>query len=375
MKRNGRRLVRVKTLHGSFRFAVQRLGSGAQATTWLEQSGQVVSGYVSQRLAEFSAYYSDRLSYSAVAELLQRLSGEALLSDQMIQQLVVEKAVAVSQGWRQEVDAGARVLPPVVRQVDVYDAESEEILVLSDAIQVKQQKPKRDGKPRVPDPAARVRVNTDVWMVQQRADGFAVVLAGINVAGAEVVSAVERVKGELARCYRGLAALPIVAISDGARKIRCELEKLFAGAVTVILDWYHLEKKVWELLSMVCRQKAEKELHVSEVLRRLWRGQAAAASAYVAAEVNSRNEVKKQALVSYLDKHAAEIIDYERRQQAGKVIGSGRMEKGVDQVIGWWQKHKGMSWSVVGSQALGILKSCELNQQWQGLWFPPRLAV
>ncbi len=96
---------------------------------------------------------------------------------------------------------------------------------------------------------------------------------------------------------------------------------------------------------------------------------------FVEAEVKSRNDAKKQALVTYLDKHTAEIIDYERRQQAGKVIGSGRMEKGVDQVIGWRQKHKGMSWSVADSQALGILKSCELNQEWQRLWFPPRLAV
>jgi hypothetical protein len=39
-------------------------------------------------------------------------------------------------------------------------------------------------------------------------------------------------------------------------------------------------------------------------------------------------------LVCYLEKHRSEIIDYGRRQEAGKVIGSGRMEKGVDQVIG-----------------------------------------
>jgi hypothetical protein len=72
----------------------------------------------------------------------------------------------------------------------------------------------------------------------------------------------------------------------------------------------------------------------------------------------------------YLEKHRAEIIDYGRRQRAGKPIGSGRMEKGVDQVIGARQKHKGMSWSPTGSKALGILKVVELNQQWDQLWFP-----
>jgi hypothetical protein len=64
-----------------------------------------------------------------------------------------------------------------------------------------------------------------------------------------------------------------------------------------------------------------------------------------------------------LTKYSAEIIDYQARQEAGKPIGSGRMEKGVDQVIGRRQKDNGMSWSVVGSKALGILKIHELNEQ------------
>ena len=46
---------------------------------------------------------------------------------------------------------------------------------------------------------------------------------------------------------------------------------------------------------------------------------------------------------TYLDKHQAEIIDYDRRKQAGKPIGSDRIEKAVDQVIGHRQKRKGMS--------------------------------
>jgi hypothetical protein len=81
------------------------------------------------------------------------------------------------------------------------------------------------------------------------------------------------------------------------------------------------------------------------------------------------------ALVTYLEKHQAEIIDDGRRQRAGKPIGSGRMAKGGDQVIGVRQKHKGMSWSPTGSKALGILKVVELNQQWEQLWFPQQAAA
>lgn len=68
-------------------------------------------------------------------------------------------------------------------------------------------------------------------------------------------------------------------------------------------------------------------------------------------------------MITYLTKHKTEIINYQVRQQAGKPIGSGRMEKGVEQVIGRRQKGKGMSWIDVGSEALGLLKIHELNEQ------------
>ena len=41
--------------------------------------------------------------------------------------------------------------------------------------------------------------------------------------------------------------------------------------------------------------------------------------------------------------------------------GSGRMEKGVDQVIGRHQKGKGMSWTKAGTRALALLTCAELN--------------
>jgi hypothetical protein len=83
-----------------------------------------------------------------------------------------------------------------------------------------------------------------------------------------------------------------------------------------------------------------------------------------------RNVDKHQELIGYLEKHQKEIIDYKRRQAAGKSIGSGRMEKAVDQVIGHRQKRKGMSWRPEGSRALALLKVLELNGGWKHFWFP-----
>jgi hypothetical protein len=92
------------------------------------------------------------MSYEEVAGLLERVTGQYVLSDQTIQQLVVAKAVEVSQQWQSESQADTAVppLPAVMPQVDWYDPQSEEVLLLTDAIQVKQQKASRGqgaGKP------------------------------------------------------------------------------------------------------------------------------------------------------------------------------------------------------------------------------------
>ncbi len=128
-------------------------------------------------------------------------------------------------------------------------------------------------------------------------------------------------------------------------------------------------------MSMVAKNKVEKERDLEVLVGQLWGGQVEEAIRYLTEEVEARNEEKKEALVGYLEKHRSEIIDYERRKRAGKTIGSGRMEKGVDRAIGMRQKKKGMSWSEVGSKALGILKVVEMNEGWEELWFPKQQAA
>lgn len=370
-------MVWLKTIHGRFQFEVQRFGAGEQATTWLEQSQQVLPGQISRRLGEFSAYYANRLSYEEVEHLVERMTGEKLLSDQTIQHQVVEQAAVVSQRWAEETPEVEPV--ETVSAIDWYDKQASEVLVLSDGIQVKQQKPRRyhaDQQPEEEPERDRVRVNTDVWMVQRAQGGFEYLTAGVNQTGAEVVRVESRVRHYLQTKEVGSQSpLPVVAITDGAKAIRCQLETIFGRQVPVILDWYHLEKKVWELMSSAARTKTEKEAHVSELLKLLWRGRTKEALEYLHTQVETRSEKWLAALCTYLEKHESEIIDYERRQKAGKSIGSGRMEKGVDQVIGARQKSKGMSWSPTGSKALGILKVVELNGQWNQLWFPPQAAI
>ena len=179
---------------------------------------------MSARLAECSAYYSNRMSYDEVAGLLKRVTGQPVLSDQTIQHLVVAKAVEVSQQWQSEsqADTAAPLWPAVMPQVDWYDPQSEEVLLLTDAMQVKQQKARRGQGADTPTVERETkRVHTEVWLVAQPTGAFTSLTAGIEAMGQEVVAGRERVRWQFQQDYAGRSEpLPVVAITDGARTIR-----------------------------------------------------------------------------------------------------------------------------------------------------------
>jgi hypothetical protein len=285
---------------------------------------------------------------------------------------VERKAAQIDACLQEEVAANASLpLPPLAEQVDLYDKAVKEVLVLTDGICVKAQKPthQRAGQPRAQKPYKRHDTHV---MLFERCDGQFRYLCGSTdqkVSLSDVAGAYLR--GEWAEPH---APLCVVALTDGAHKIRQDLAAVFGSCVTIILDWYHLTKRVYQHLSMVAHSMSEREAFQQKVLGFLWQGQTKQALAFLSG-LSARNQKALSELVVYLQKHQVEIIDYARRQAIGKPIGSGRMEKAVDQVIGMRQKKKGMSWSRQGSQALALLKMAELNGQWQQLWNQPHCAT
>ena len=157
--------------------------------------------------------------------------------------------------------------------------------------------------------------------------------------------------------------LNLVAIADGAKSIRCRKKSVFGEQVTIILDWYHLGRKVRKLLGSIAMNKAEKSEHLKLLFANLWQGKAAAAIDYLHHQIKTKNHETLKELVTYLSKHQSEIINYQRRQQA------------VDLVVGHRQKKKGMSWTAKGSQALAVLKVAELNGQWRAVFGMKTSAV
>jgi hypothetical protein len=329
----------VKTLHGQFDFEVQKYLQNGNSVSYFELTQQMSGGYVSDRLREMSCYYSNRMSYEEVSGLVERVSGGELLSGQSTWQMVNRKAVEVSEQAEESVKEtlnGEIKQPLVNAEVDLYDASIDEILMFEDGIQVREQKSKRVRRDQREmelrgekiDQATRPRVNTDIFLLEQASGQFAYLSTMIDATGREVVSLAEVVQARFIEEYGTWETLlNVVMISDGATNIRKRLLEIFGMAVTVILDWYHLCKKVREFMSMIARNKDEKSLHLKTLLSKLWQGQVSWVVEYLQNQVQPKNAQKLADLIGYLQKHQSEIIDYERRQKVGKTIGSGRVEK------------------------------------------------
>lgn len=84
--------------------------------------------------------------------------------------------------------------------------------------------------------------------------------------------------------------LDLVAITDGAKVIRQRLVTVFGTEVVVILDWYHLCKKLRGLMSMIASNKVEKSRHLKFLFSHLWQGKIATALEYLRNHVVVKNQ-------------------------------------------------------------------------------------
>ncbi len=357
-------------MHGDFVLREQQfLDAAGNVTSYLRLSGQ---SRVSVGLQEFCLFFCTRASYDTVVALVERITGSHLVCAQTLSNWVERKAQQIEADLVETVAQTREMpMPAIAERIDLYDPQAEEVLVLCDGICVKAQNPVhvKAGEPRPPKP--QKRHDTDVMLLQAQ-DGSFRYLTGSSdqrVSLPEVASAYLR-----REWAERLTPLPLLALTDGAQKIRQDLASAFGVRVTLILDWYHLAQRVYQNLSMAAHTTAERAAWEGTVLGALWRGRVPEALSFLSG-IAPRNPKALSDLQGYLHKHTGEIIDYARRQATGKPIGSGRMEKAVDQVIGIRQKKKSMSWSRVGSHALALLKIAELNGLWQRLWVNAPLAA
>lgn len=371
MTKNGLSPVVIRGIHGKVNVAQQRyINALGISSSFFEARGEFIDSKDSKQLRLFFCHYANRLSYAEVSNLLTYQVGNPVCTAQHIAHQVLAEASRMSACITKEIYGVQLCLPFFNTSVDVYaplleNALDNEVKLYDDAVGVKMQKEKRsdDGyqKP-------QKTVQTDVIVLQQpQTDTYNYLVAskdGDSTTNYDIETYLSAMFSVLMRgaCY------DLVAITDGATAIRKRLHRVFNNQLTIILDWYHLEKKVWALAGLFCRNKIEKEQHAKNIIKYLWKGQVAETIIYLNETVVSKNEDKKKELLTYLNKHTAEIIDYERRQKAGRCIGSGRGEKANDQIVAMRQKKKGTAWSCNGSRSLAIIKAVQLNNQWDSYW-------
>ena len=163
----------------------------------------------------------------------------------------------------------------------------------------------------------------------------------------------------------------VLLLADAARWIRslfATLASLHAHSI-LILDWFHLRKRVGELASMICAGRKAKAALLRPLLRHLWQGQVEEAIGLLEAyRSQARNCERLDELLVYLRERQPIIPNYRARRASREYIGSGHVEKANDLIVAKRQKGAGMHWSIETSDALAALRTLMLNGGWERYW-------
>ena len=163
--------------------------------------------------------------------------------------------------------------------------------------------------------------------------------------------------------------------TDGHKILNETILKCFTWFknIGIILDWYHLEKKCKEQLSMAMKGRFVRNNLLESLLPLLWHGLTDKAIGLL--EEMDTSQIKNQSvvekLVQYLRRNKPYIPCYAIRKQLGLRNSSNIGEKMNDLIVSERQKHNGMSWSKKGSVALASVTALKRNRESQR-WFENR---
>ena len=309
---------------------------------------------ISRGLRDYSVKLATLVSYENSERLVEMRVGNGKISDQHIMDIVSDYACEIKSGQMEQISyCKAAGYDFVSSSVDIYSSSSEEIIFLSDGVSVSEQKEKRDKVAK----SGKERTTINMMQLQRslsEKNQYKTLLAADGVGVNDLVHS---------ECLAAFGVerkeLPIVAISDGARSIKNENKIIFGQQVTHFLDWYHIEAKVRQLMTQIAQNKTIKEEATNLIINYLWEGKLIPA-VMVLKFLPPKNKEKQQELIGYLEKNDGYIINYKRRKEAGKIIGSGRIEKQNDIIVAKRQKRKAMSWSKKGALNLALVTTYSL---------------
>jgi hypothetical protein len=250
--------------------------------------------------------------------------------------------------------------PEMLKNPVPYEAPADSIQVSIDPVGVKKQKESRDGNPKE---KKREMVYQTVAHLHHQDQSY-------TLTGRGVRSVLHLVLAFL--LHNDLLKYNLLFFVDGQRSLNQSILALFAwfGPVQLILDWYHLEEKCNQLLSMALSGRDIRNQLLDQLLPLLWLGCVDRAMALLQAiDAGSiKNQDRLDQLSGYLKRHRPYIPCYAVRQSLGLRNSSNRGEKANDLLVSARQKHNGMSWSPTGSVALAALTALVRNNEYKQ-WF------
>ena len=160
----------------------------------------------------------------------------------------------------------------------------------------------------------------------------------------------------------------LIFFIDGASDLRLGIQSLFSGLwpFKIILDWYHLDKKCKERLSLAMKGRVIRNTVLAHLTHLLWYGRVEAAIAYLQ-DLNKgdiKNQEEIRLLIGYFERNRSYMPCYALRQKLGIRVSSNLGEKSNDLVVSSRQKHNGMSWSTSGSTSLASVTTVHLNDEY-----------
>jgi len=181
---------------------------------------------------------------------------------------------------------------------------------------------------------------------------------------ASIVSGLKMLIGFL--LFNGLLKKQIVVFADGAKEINnAVLKMLHFANCKIILDWYHLEKKFKQQLSMALRGSKIRNEFLDELLPCLWFGNVRGAIKLLTTV--DPKKVKNFDIINYLTEYLERVHDtipcYALRKQLGLRNSSNMGEKANDMIVSNRQKHNGMSWSNDGSVTFATVAAASSNNE------------
>jgi len=244
------------------------------------------------------------------------------------------------------------------------DYELSGLNISSDEVGVKRQtdiRPREVGKPqpkRVENAVIHVEVANEIEDQNVRSSS-SYILNGPSVYGA-----FRLLLGFL--CTNGLLGRTMVFFADGARNLNAAIVNLFSFAdMKIILDWYHLRKKMEETLSLICNNTAYRNGMLQKTMPLLWRGDVDGAIALLKSIDTGmvKNNGSLTYLTGYLERVRTNIPNYMLRAALGLRNSSNCGEKANDLIVSNRQKHNGMSWSDAGSATLASVSAIQYNDE------------